>query len=128
MTTTTAPGSAAPAGPAASRPVPVSSSYRFELVKLLSQWRIRLLIAACWIVPGAGIYLVSHQQTLPADTLYARELHATGLAAALAALSFAGNWVLPLVTNTGAEHLFEVCALFPASHRRLVTLWSHSGN
>ncbi len=39
MTTTIASGSAAPASPAASRPVPVGSSYRFELVKLLSQWR-----------------------------------------------------------------------------------------
>ena len=26
--------------------------YRFELVKLLSQWRIRLLLLACWIAPG----------------------------------------------------------------------------
>ena len=107
MTSTTAPVSAAPATPAAARPVPVGSAYRFELVKLLSQWRIRLLIAACWIVPGVGIYLVSHQQTLPADTLYARQMHATGLAAALAALSFAGNWVLPLVTSIISGDVFS---------------------
>lgn len=108
MTTTIAPRSAAPAGPAASRSVPVRSSYRFELVKLLSQWRIRLLIAACWIVPAVGIYLVSREQTLPADTLYGRWLHATGLAAPLAALSFAGNWLLPLVTSVIAGDVFSV--------------------
>jgi len=108
MTTTVAPSSAAPAGPVAARPVPVRSSYRFELVKLLSQWRIRLLIAACWIVPAVGIYLVSREQTLPADTLYGRWLHATGLAAPLAALSFAGNWLLPLVTSVIAGDVFSV--------------------
>jgi len=108
MTTTVAPSSAAPAGPVAPRPVPVRSSYRFELVKLLSQWRIRLLIAACWIVPAVGIYLVSREQTLPADTLYGRWLHATGLAAPLAALSFAGNWLLPLVTSVIAGDVFSV--------------------
>jgi ABC-2 type transport system permease protein len=117
MTTTIAPGSAAPAGPAASRPVPVRSSYRFELVKLLSQWRIRLLIAACWILPAIGLYAVAHEQSLPADTLYARWLHASGLAAPLAALSFAGNWVLPLVTSIIAGDVFS-------SEDRLGT-WRH---
>ena len=107
MTTTTAPGGAR-GGQAASRPVPVRSSYRFELVKLLSQWRVRLLIAACWIVPAVGVYLVSREQTLPADTLYGRWLHATGLAAPLAALSFAGNWLLPLVTSVIAGDVFSV--------------------
>jgi ABC-2 type transport system permease protein len=107
MTTTTAPGGGAPAGQAASRPVPVRSGYRFELVKLLSQWRVRLLIAACWIVPAVGVYLVAHEQTLPADTLYGRWLHATGLAAPLAALSFAGNWLLPLVTSIIAGDVFS---------------------
>lgn len=30
--------------------VSVPRGYRFELVKLVSQWRIRLLVLACWIV------------------------------------------------------------------------------
>ena len=41
---------AAPAAPA--RRVPVTRSYRFELVKLLSQWRLRLLILVAWVVPA----------------------------------------------------------------------------
>ena len=117
MTTTITPGSAAPASPAASRPVPVGSTYRFELVKLLSQWRIRLLIAACWILPAIGLYAVAHEQSLPSDTLYARWLHASGLAAPLAALSFAGNWVLPLVTSIIAGDVF--------SHEDRLGTWRH---
>jgi ABC-2 type transport system permease protein len=117
MTATVAPGNAAPASPAGPRPVPVGSCYRFELVKLLSQWRIRLLIAACWILPAVGIYAIAHEQTLPADTLYVRWLHATGLAAPLAALSFAGNWLLPLVTSIVAGDVFS-------SEDRLGT-WRH---
>lgn len=34
---------------AATRRVSVPRAYRFELVKLVSQWRIRLLVLACWI-------------------------------------------------------------------------------
>jgi ABC-2 type transport system permease protein len=109
MTATIAPGSsgAGPGSPAVPGPVPVASCYRFELVKLLSQWRIRLLIAACWIVPAVGCYAIAHEHTLPADTLYARWLHASGLAAPLAALSFAGNWLLPLVTSIIAGDVFS---------------------
>lgn len=40
------------AAPTTVRPVSVPRSYRFELVKLVSQWRIRLLVVACWILPG----------------------------------------------------------------------------
>ncbi len=105
------------AGAPATRAVPVGSCYRFELVKLLSQWRIRLLIAACWILPAVGAYAIAHEQTLPADTLYGRWLHATGLAAPLAALSFAGNWLLPLVTSIIAGDVFS-------SEDRLGT-WRH---
>ena len=35
------------APPAASRRVPMARGYRFELVKLVSQWRIRLVVLAC---------------------------------------------------------------------------------
>jgi hypothetical protein len=32
------------------RPVAVARGCRFELVKLFSAWRIRLLVVACWLV------------------------------------------------------------------------------
>ena len=41
----------AEAPPAPARPVTVARGYRFELVKLLSQWRVRVLLLACQIGP-----------------------------------------------------------------------------
>ncbi|WP_328672559.1 ABC transporter permease [Streptomyces sp. NBC_00328] len=91
--------------------------YRFELVKLVSQWRIRLLLLACWIVPALFVAAVSRQSTLPVDTLFGRWMHATGWAGALVMLGFAGTWALPLLTSVVAGDVF-------ASEDRLGT-WRH---
>ncbi|MEU9450569.1 ABC transporter permease [Streptomyces sp. NPDC048277] len=99
------------------RRVPVSRGYRFELVKLVSQWRIRLLVLACWIAPGLFVAGVSQQSTLPADTLFGRWMHATGWAGPLVMLGFAGTWALPLLTSVVAGDVF-------ASEDRLGT-WRH---
>lgn len=48
---------------AVARRVPVSRGYRFELVKLVSQWRIRVLVLACWIAPALFVAGVSRQST-----------------------------------------------------------------
>ncbi|MFF5015351.1 ABC transporter permease [Streptomyces sp. NPDC001165] len=99
------------------RPVPVSRGYRFELVKLVSQWRIRLLVLACWIAPALFVAAVSRQSTLPVDTLFGRWMHATGWAGPLVMLGFAGSWALPLLTSVVAGDVF-------ASEDRLGT-WRH---
>jgi ABC-2 type transport system permease protein len=112
MTVTLIPSEA----PAAAR-VPVARAYRFELVKLLAQWRVRLLILACWIGPGIAVAVVSQQASLPADTLFGRWMHVTGWAGALVVLGFAGNWVLPLITSVVAGDVFS-------SEDRLGT-WRH---
>lgn len=106
---------AAPAG--ADQRIPVSRGYRFELVKLLSQWRLRILILACWIVPGVLVAEVSRQSSLPADTLFGRWMHATGWAGSLVVLGFAGTYVLPLITSLVAGDVF-------AAEDRLGT-WRH---
>jgi ABC-2 type transport system permease protein len=117
MTATIAPtDAAAPGAPVPSR-VSVARAYRFELVKLLAQWRVRLLILACWIGPGLLVVAVSQQASLPADTLFGRWMHATGWAGALVVLGFAGNWVLPLLTSVVAGDVFS-------SEDRLGT-WRH---
>ncbi|MFD5636350.1 ABC transporter permease [Streptomyces sp. NPDC127077] len=103
-------------GAAAPR-VPVGRVYRFELVKLVSQWRIRLLVLACWIVPALFVAAVGRQSTLPVDTLFGRWMHATGWAGALVMLGFAGTWALPLLTSVVAGDVF-------ASEDRLGT-WRH---
>ena len=97
--------------------VPVRRAYRFELVKLVSQWRIRLLVLVCWIAPGLFVAAVSQQSTLPTDTLFGRWMHATGWAGPLVVLGFAGSWALPLITSVVAGDVF-------AAEDRLGT-WRH---
>ncbi|MEW1655501.1 ABC transporter permease [Streptomyces sp. NPDC093707] len=102
---------------AATRRTSVARCYRFELVKLVSQWRIRLLVLACWIAPALFVVAVSQQSTLPVDTLFGRWMHATGWAGPLVLLGFAGTWVLPLLTSVVAGDVF-------AAEDRLGT-WRH---
>ncbi|GGK77740.1 ABC transporter permease [Mangrovihabitans endophyticus] len=97
--------------------VPVTRVFRFELVKLVSQWRIRLLVPACWVAPALFVAVVSRQSTLPVDTLFGRLMHATGWAGPLVTLGFAGSWALPLLTSVVAGDVF-------AAEDRLGT-WRH---
>ncbi|WP_405683851.1 ABC transporter permease [Streptomyces sp. NBC_01387] len=97
--------------------VSVARGYRFELVKLVSQWRIRLLVLACWIAPALFVAAVSQQSSLPVDTLFGRWMHATGWAGPLVTLGFAGTWALPLLTSVVAGDVF-------AAEDRLGT-WRH---
>jgi ABC-2 type transport system permease protein len=97
--------------------VSVARGYRFELVKLVSQWRIRLLVLACWVAPAVFVAGVSQQDTLPSDTLFGRWMHATGWAGPLVMLGFAGSWALPLLTSLVAGDVF-------AAEDRLGT-WRH---
>jgi ABC-2 type transport system permease protein len=113
VTDTPVPEAAAPA----TRPVPVSRILRFELVKQFSAWRVRLLIALCWLAPGLLVFAIDQQSTLPSDTLFGRWMHATGWAGSLVALGFAGTWGLPLITSVVAGDVF-------ASEDRLGT-WRH---
>jgi ABC-2 type transport system permease protein len=101
----------------AARPVPVTRGYRFELVKLLSQWRIRLLVLACWLAPALFVAAVSQQSDLPTDTLFGRWMNITGWAGPLVMLGFAGTYALPLLTSVVAGDVF-------AAEDRLGT-WRH---
>ncbi|MDN3358566.1 hypothetical protein [Actinomadura sp. DC4] len=111
MTATTAPPAAG------ARPAPVLRGYRFELVKLVSQWRIRVLLLACWIAPAVFVAVVSQQSALPADTVFGRWMHTTGWAGALVVLDFSRAWALPLLTALVAGDVF-------ATEDRLGT-WRH---
>ena len=93
---------------AAARPAPLLRGYRFELAKLLSQWRVRILILLCWIAPGVFVAVVSQQSFLPSDTVFGRWMNATGWAGALVVLAFACLWALPLLTSLVAGDVFAV--------------------
>ncbi len=105
------------APPAAVPPAALRRCYRFELLKLLTQWPVRLVLAACWIGPAVLLAVVSSQRTLPTDTVFGRWLHQTGWAAPLVLLTFSATWVLPLLTSLVAGDAF-------ASEDRLGT-WRH---
>jgi ABC-2 type transport system permease protein len=97
--------------------VPVIRGYRFEMVKLVSQWRIRLLVLACWLAPAVFVAAVSQQSDLPTDTLFGRWMNITGWAGPLVLLGFAGTYALPLLTSVVAGDVF-------AAEDRLGT-WRH---
>jgi ABC-2 type transport system permease protein len=129
MTATAAdiPASAPPADapPAPARPVPVTDAYRFELVKLFSPWRVRLLILACWLGPGVLVAAIDKQSTLPSDTLFGRWMHTTGWAGPLVALGFAGTWALPLLTSLVAGDVFAAEDRLGTWRHLLVAVRSH---
>jgi ABC-2 type transport system permease protein len=99
------------------RPAPVRRAYRFELVKLLAQWPIRIVLVACWVGPALFVSAISRQSSLPADTVFGRWMSQTGWAGPLVVLSFSCSWVLPLLTSLVAGDVF-------AAEDRLGT-WRH---
>jgi ABC-2 type transport system permease protein len=95
----------------------VARSYRFELVKLLAQWPVRLALAACWLGPALLVAVISGQSSLPSDTVFGRWMSQTGWAGALVVLTFSCSWLLPLLTSLVAGDVF-------AAEDRLGT-WRH---
>lgn len=98
----------AEAPPSTASQVTVARSYRFELVKLLSQWRVRVLLLVCLIGPAGFVAVVSQQSSLPSDTTFGRWMSATGWAGPLVLLGFAGTYALPLLTSLIAGDVFAV--------------------
>ncbi|MCU1668083.1 MAG: transporter permease [Blastococcus sp.] len=111
MTVTVAPARVA------ARPAPALRGYRFELLKQFVQWRIRLLLLACWLGPAVFVAAVSRQSSLPSDTPFGRWMGQTGWAGSLVVLSFCCTWVLPQLTSLVAGDVF-------AAEDRLGT-WRH---
>src|SRR5947208_6054395 len=102
---------------AGTRPAPAWRSYRFELIKLLARWPIRLALLACWLGPAVLVAVISRQGSLPSDTVFGRWMGQSGWAGTLVVLTFSCSWVLPLLTSVVAGDVF-------ASEDRLGT-WRH---
>jgi ABC-2 type transport system permease protein len=88
--------------------VTLSKIYRFELVKLLAQWRLRTVFLACLVVPALYTAVVSSQTSLPADFVYGRWMNQSGWAGSLVVLVFTGTLALPLVTCLISGDIFAV--------------------
>jgi ABC-2 type transport system permease protein len=95
-----------PPAPPSAPPAPLLNSYRFELVKLLAQWRVRIVLAACWLGPALVVAVMSNQNSLPSDTVFGRWMSQTGWAGSLVVLSFSCSWLLPLLTSLVAGDIF----------------------
>ena len=93
---------------ARTRPVALRHGYRFELVKLVSQWRLRLAFLACLFTPAVYTAVISRQTSLPADAVYGRWMNQSGWAGSLVILVFMGTLVLPLLTSVVAGDIFAV--------------------
>ncbi|CAN5573414.1 ABC transporter permease [soil metagenome] len=91
--------------------------YLFELTKLLTLWRIRLVLLTCLIAPGCFVAAISAQSSLPTDTVFGRWMHTSGWAGSLVVLAFACSWGLPLLTSLVSGDAF-------AAEDRLGT-WRH---
>ncbi|QWZ10084.1 ABC transporter permease [Nocardioides panacis] len=102
MTTTAVPTDAL------DRAAPLLAGCRFELTKLLTQWRIRLILLACLVAPGCFVAVIGSQSSLPTDTVFGRAMHATGWAGPLVVLAFACSWGLPLLTSLVGGDVFAV--------------------
>lgn len=90
----------------AAPPAPMFNSYRFEVVKLLAQWRVRIVLAACWVGPALIVAVMSKQNSLPSDTVFGRWMGQSGWAGSLVVLSFSCSWLLPLLTSLVAGDIF----------------------
>lgn len=97
-----------PSGLAAARPAAFGRTLRFELVKLLAQWRLRLVLLVCLVAPGAFVAAVGRQTSMPTDTVFGRWMALTGWAGPLVLLAFAGSWALPLLTSLVSGDVFAV--------------------
>ncbi len=100
-----------PSRPAQSRPAGgrrpgLPTAYRFELTKLAAQARARYALLGCLLAPVLVVFILDGQGRPPKDTLFGRHVHASGYAVPLLLLSFAAQWVLPLLTSLVAGDIF----------------------
>lgn len=73
--------------------------WRWELVKLASLTRVRLVLAACLLGPFALAVGLRAQGQTPSDTLFGRWVGTSGFALPLVVLGFSGQWLLPLLVS-----------------------------
>ena len=76
----------------------VRAVYGLEVAKLTAQWHTRAFLGLC--LAGPPLFLAGLQLSsgLPTDALFGRQLRETGWATPLLLLTFAGAWVLPLLS------------------------------
>ena len=77
-----------------------------ELRKLAAQARGRYSILGCIVAPPLLVLAVKAQSSPPTDTLYGRHIHVSGYATPLLLLTFAHQWLFPVLTAVVAGDIF----------------------
>lgn len=81
-------------------------TYRWEMVRLGTHWRLKIAVALSILAPFAAAVVMRNQSTLPTDTLFGRWVHDSGYAVSLVVLGFCGLWALPALTSIVAGEIF----------------------
>lgn len=84
----------------------VAVVWRLELAKLARLVRVQVVALACLAGPLLAAAAVTASGAVPADTLFGQWLHESGFALPLVVLSFAGQWLLPLLASVVAGDIF----------------------
>lgn len=79
---------------------------RLEARKLAAQVRINVVLWACVVGPIALVGVLKLASSTPADTLFGRWVHLSGLAIPLVVLGFAGQWAFPILASLVAGDVF----------------------
>jgi ABC-2 type transport system permease protein len=79
---------------------------RWELRKLRAQYRAKAVLLGALLGPIPVVVLIHGQSRPPKDTLLGRFATENGFALSLLVLSFAAQWVLPLLTAVVAGDIF----------------------
>ena len=79
---------------------------RWELRKLRAQYRAKAVLLCALLGPIPVVVIIHGQSRPPKDTLLGRFATENGFALSLLVLSFASQWVLPLLTAVVAGDIF----------------------
>lgn len=78
-----------------------------EWSKLMAQFKVRLVLAACVMSPFAFAVAMRVQSSVPTDTLFGRTVAESGFAVPLVVLGFAAVWVFPVLASIVSGDLFS---------------------
>lgn len=83
----------------------MSTVLRVELARLLHARRVLVLPLLAVLAPTLLAVVLAAADAAPTDTLFGRQVHATGFALPLLVLGYAGTWVLPVIAGLVAAEV-----------------------
>src|SRR5579875_2849508 len=84
----------------------VLTVWRWELVRLAGQLRVRVVLAFALVGPWLFVAGLAVQNQVPRDTLFGVWVHNSGWSVSLVVLTFTATWLFPLLVATVASGAF----------------------